>query len=67
MATIRDEKDKVPLASTSCPGCKAIVVNGSDKFCRICGMRVLMACIKCQQSVRYVSVFLHTQCSNGSF
>lgn len=56
MPSIRDDKGKaivIPLSSMCCPTCKANIVNQTDKFCRSCGMRILMTCVKCQCSVRY--------------
>lgn len=55
MPSIRDDKGKqvtVPLSSMVCPSCETHIINSTDKFCRSCGMRILMICTKCQQAVR---------------
>ncbi|KAI6202912.1 hypothetical protein M3Y94_00495500 [Aphelenchoides besseyi] len=42
----------VPVPLNFCPACNAPVLKETDKFCRSCGMRILMVCLKCQQNVR---------------
>ncbi|KAI6182693.1 hypothetical protein M3Y97_00408300 [Aphelenchoides bicaudatus] len=55
LPTLPIEKGKlvpIPLSSMCCPACQTHVPNSTDKFCRVCGMRILMNCVKCTQPVR---------------
>uniref|UniRef100_A0AC34FS47 DZANK-type domain-containing protein n=1 Tax=Panagrolaimus sp. ES5 TaxID=591445 RepID=A0AC34FS47_9BILA len=40
-----------------CPSCKQSVSDGTDKFCRNCGLRILMHCAKCSNPVRPADKF----------
>uniref|UniRef100_A0A7E4US68 DZANK-type domain-containing protein n=1 Tax=Panagrellus redivivus TaxID=6233 RepID=A0A7E4US68_PANRE len=43
-----------PSTSThsECPSCRHPVADTADKFCRKCGIRILMQCSKCHSAVK---------------